>query len=249
LPQQQGSRASLLPTYYKVKRGDTLYAIAWQAGRDFRELARWNRIASPYLIYPGQLIRTRRPPSPVGGGKSGARHATPVATSRPEGTPKPARRPAARSTPPAVQVAQSARKTTPSGARTARQKPGIKRLRWSWPGQGKLVSRFRSGDPLKQGIKLRADAGDPVKAAATGKVVYSGSGLIGYGRLIIVKHNDNYLSAYGHNRKLLAREGDQVTRGQQLAEMGTDSSGQPMLHFEIRRDGQPVDPLAVLPQR
>ena len=102
---------------------------------------------------------------------------------------------------------------------------------------------------MHKGIKIAGRSGESVVATESGKVVYSGSGLIGYGRLIIIKHNDNYLSAYGHNRKILVKEGDQVTKGNKIAEMGTANSGDPMLHFEIRRNGKPVDPLRLLPRR
>ena len=111
------------------------------------------------------------------------------------------------------------------------------------------MSRFDADDPARKGVKISGRDGNAIRAAEGGKVVYSGSRLIGYGRLIIVKHNDNYLSAYGHNRKILVKEGDQVTKGQKIAEMGTVSNGDPLLHFEIRRDGKPVDPLRLLPRR
>jgi lipoprotein NlpD len=112
-----------------------------------------------------------------------------------------------------------------------------------------LISGFKAGDPLRKGIKIGGRSGDTIQAAEGGKVVYSGSGLIGYGQLIIVKHNENYLSAYGHNSRLLVKEGDQVTKGQKIAVMGTANTGDPLLHFEIRRDGKPVDPLRLLPRR
>jgi lipoprotein NlpD len=112
-----------------------------------------------------------------------------------------------------------------------------------------VVAAYDDKTPLAQGIKITGKAGDSIRAAESGKVVYSGSGLIGYGRLIIVKHNDNYLSAYGHNREILVSEGDQVTKGQQIAKMGTAGDGGPLLHFEIRRNGKPVNPARYLPQR
>jgi lipoprotein NlpD len=123
------------------------------------------------------------------------------------------------------------------------------RLGWRWPTKGQVVQEFARGDPLRKGVKVGGRIGQPVLAAEAGKVVYAGSGLIGYGRLIIIKHNKNYLSAYGHNRKLLVREGDTVSRGQQVAEVGKNGSGRAMLHFEIRRNGAPVDPLKLLPRR
>ena len=127
--------------------------------------------------------------------------------------------------------------------------PDKRNLRWVWPATGKVVSTYEAKDPLRKGIKLAGKPGDPVFAAEAGKVVYSGSGLIGYGRLIIVKHNEKYLSAYGHNRRLLVKQGQQVKKGQKIAEFGRSNDGRPLLHFEIRRDGEPVNPQALLPRR
>lgn len=120
---------------------------------------------------------------------------------------------------------------------------------WRWPVDGKVVGTFVSGDPTKQGLDIAGRAGDAVRAAAAGEVVYSGNGLIGYGELVIVKHNANYLSAYGHNRKRLVKEGDKVTAGQEIAEMGSSSATRDELHFEIRKNGKPVDPMGFLPTR
>ncbi len=120
---------------------------------------------------------------------------------------------------------------------------------WRWPAEGTLVASFVSGDQTRQGINIAGKSGDPVRATADGEVVYSGNGLIGYGELIIVKHNATLLSAYGHNRRRLVQEGDKVKAGQQIAEMGSSSATRDMLHFEIRRNGKPVDPLGFLPRR
>jgi len=122
-------------------------------------------------------------------------------------------------------------------------------LRWQWPTSGQVVSRFVSGDPTRQGLSIVGNPGQAVNAAADGVVVYSGSGLIGYGELVIVKHSDEFLSAYGHNRRRLVAEGDQVKSGQQIAEMGRSGAARDMLHFEIRRNGRPVDPMGFLPAR
>lgn len=147
--------------------------------------------------------------------------------------------------PPTPPKARNRVETKPAPA-----KPEVQRgLSWTWPANGEVVSTFKSGEPLRSGIRIAGRDGDRIVAAEAGRVVYSGSGLIGYGRLIIVKHNDNYLSAYGHNRKILVEEGDQVTKGQKIAEMGSATNGDPLLHFEIRRDGKPVDPLPRLPRR
>jgi lipoprotein NlpD len=122
-------------------------------------------------------------------------------------------------------------------------------LAWRWPADGELVGRFAAGDPTRQGIDIAGKAGDPVRAAADGVVVYSGSGLVGYGELVIVKHNEAWLSAYGHNRARRVNEGQLVKAGQQIAEMGRSGAARDMLHFEIRYNGKPVDPLLHLPRR
>ncbi len=122
-------------------------------------------------------------------------------------------------------------------------------LGWRWPTSGNVISRFMAGDATRQGLDIAGNAGDPVLAAADGVVVYSGSGLVGYGELIIIKHSDEWLSAYGHNRKRLVNEGQRVKAGQQIAEMGRSGASRDMLHFEIRRNGRPVDPLQFMPAR
>ena len=205
---------------YRVRRGDTLYQIAWSRGIDYREIARWNGLRPPYRIYAGQVLRLKAVPQ--------------------RRVPPPPSTPAA--------PRKTVRPTTPSGVRPSM--PKVQRsLAWDWPVRGRIASTFNESDSLRSGIKIAGRAGDRINAAESGKVVYSGSGLIGYGRLIIVKHNDNYLSAYGHNRKILVSEGDQVTKGQKIAEMGATNHGNPLLHFEIRRDGKPVDPMQLLPRR
>lgn len=216
-----------------MQRGDTLYAIAWQSGVDYRLVAAWNGIRPPYRIYPGQTLRlvppvaARTPPAPP--------------PTRPK--PRPVPKTPVAALPPAPPPPPPSASPPPSPAASKPQ-----RLVWRWPAQGRVVAAFKADDPLRKGIKIAGRSGDPIRSAEAGRVVYSGSGLIGYGRLIIVKHNDNYLSAYGHNREILVTEGDQVTKGQKIAEMGTANNGEPLLHFEIRRDGKPVDPLRLLPR-
>jgi len=235
-PSVAGSRR-LKASQYRVRRGDTLYSIAWRANLDFRSLARWNGIQSPYVIYPKQLIRLRPPVVPH-------RKTSPQVT-RASRTASSASRPrtAARSSQPDRARAGTAARP----ARRVTQKP--RSLRWKWPAKGRLVAIWKAGDPLRKGIEIAGREGEPVFAAEGGKVVYSGSGLIGYGRLIIIKHNENYLSAYGHNRRLLLRQNQRVTKGQKIAEMGRANDGRPLLHFEIRRDGKPIDPVKLLPHR
>ena len=146
----------------------------------------------------------------------------------------------------------TSRPTKPAPPRPAKPTPRSvirSSLGWIWPVTGKLFSTFKAGDAVRKGIKIAAKLGAPVLATEAGRVVYSGSGLIGYGPLVIIKHNADYLSAYGHNRKLLVKTGQQIKKGQKIAELGTANSGRSLLHFEIRRKGKPVDPLRLLSSR
>ncbi len=240
---------------YLVQAGDTLYGIAFRHGLDYREVARLNRIPAPYTIYPGQRLRlaggrvarapsraastaplSRPGASPVV--SSGPATVTPLPPETVSGGPAPAQIPvpatAARSTPVVVPSAPVVPATVSAGG-------------WRWPTQGTLIGRFAPGDPKRQGIDIAGTAGQPVVAAADGVVVYSGAGLVGYGELIIVKHSDEWLSAYAHARKRLVAEGTAVRAGQTIAELGRTGTSRDMLHFEIRRNGKPVDPLTVLP--
>jgi lipoprotein NlpD len=237
-PVQSRSKPAIRATTYRVQRGDTLYSIAWRAGRDFRSLARWNRISAPYTIYPGQVL-TLVPQSRSAASRSASQQRSrSTAATRSQPAPPPAK-------PASTPSAQSKAKPAPRPAPAAAAGP----LRWKWPATGALLSSYSAKDPTRKGIKIGGRPGQPVHAAEGGRVVYSGSGLIGYGQLIIIKHNDNYLSAYGHNAKLLVKEGEQVARGKHIADMGRSNEGKTMLHFEIRRDGRPVDPLALLPRQ
>jgi len=239
-PAQGASSKRSYGGYYRVRSGDSLYAIAWRVGHDFRSLAAWNGIRPPYTIYPGQRLRL----GPSSNGK--AEHKRKPA-------PKKEARKKAHTT--GVKTAPLYVRKKASGVvkktKTASRKKqaSASRLRWQWPTQGSVLQRFSNSDRTRQGIKIVGSFGQPIRAAEAGTIVYSGSGLIGYGKLIIVKHNKNFLSAYGHNRKILVKEGDQVAKGERIAEMGKSSDGKPVLHFEIRRQGTPVDPVALLPNR
>ncbi|OOG61177.1 peptidase M23 [Rhodanobacter sp. B05] len=263
---------------YVVVKGDTLYSIAFRKGVDFRDLAQWNGIAAPYTIWPGRHL-TLSPASPVATASKpvtpphSAASAAPVfepvdnsraassaapasSTQAPPGLPTisaPPLHPAKSASeepapvagvapvlsPPAVPASK------PVAAGTARVAGGVS---WRWPVDGTLISRFNSSDAIP-GIEIAGHSGDPVRAAADGVVVYSGNGLVGYGELVIIKHNDSFLSAYGHNRKRLVKEGQRVTAGQQIAEMGSTGATRDELEFQIRKDGNPVDPLSYLPLR
>jgi len=212
-----------------VKRGDTLYRIAVNNGISPLDLAMWNNIRAPYTIYPGQRLRLY-PES---------RSRRTATTARPPSTRPDSRPPARTTTTP----------TRPAPPRPSPEPAAASNIAWRWPAEGQLVGRYVSGDPTKQGIDIAGAGGATVRAAGDGVVVYSGSGLVGYGELIIVKHDDEWLSAYGHNRSRLVNEGQLVKGGQQIAEMGRTGAARDMLHFEIRHNGKPVDPLRYLPAK
>ncbi|MBJ6979990.1 peptidoglycan DD-metalloendopeptidase family protein [Luteimonas sp. MC1895] len=216
-----------------VRRGDNLYRLAVNNGISPLDLAMWNGIQPPYTIYPGQTLRLY--PS---SGATGGRASTPAAASRSRGSARPPTDSRGRVVQPTRAPPQP---TGPAPVRSA--------VSWRWPADGNLVSRYVEGDPTKQGIGVAGSAGQAVRAGGDGVIVYSGSGLVGYGELIIIKHDEQWLSAYGHNRKRLVGEGDRVKAGQQIAEMGRTGADRDMLHFEIRYNGKPVDPLRYLPQR
>src|SRR5690606_13772152 len=198
-----------------------LYRIATNNGITTLDLAMWNDIDPPYTIYPGQRLRLY----PADGRRGATKPGSPTAAA----TKKTA------STTPPVSTRPPAAASSP--------------FSWRWPTEGQIVGTYRAGDPTRQGIDIAGKGGQPVRAAAGGVVVYSGSGLVGYGELVIVKHDDEWLSAYGHNRARLVNEGQVVKAGEQIAEMGRSGAARDMLHFEIRYNGKPVDPMAYLPKR
>jgi len=205
-----------------VQRGDTLYAIAWRSGMDFRELANQNGINPPYTIYPGQHIYLKNAP------KSHT-----VVKQAPTWQPK--------------KVATTTRQApakTPTNVATVKSTG-----KWLWPADGAVSKNFSAGATQYSGIDIIGKLGEPIRATADGQVVYSGSGLRGYGQLIIIKHSERYLSAYAHNRLLIVKEGDSVKTGQKIAEMGNSGTDKVKLHFEIREDGKPVNPLLYLVPR
>ncbi|MGH8380412.1 peptidoglycan DD-metalloendopeptidase family protein [Pseudomonas sp.] len=228
---------------YLVRPGDTLFSIAFRYGWDYKALAARNGIAAPYTIRPGQAIRFDGRTGGAAGGattvvtRSSSPSSKTTITTRPAGTPaKPV------TTTPAPMVATT---TAPAQVPAAEHAVGG----WAWPAAGVLIGKFASNGSLNKGIDIAGDLGQPVFAASDGSVVYAGSGLRGYGELVIIKHSDTYVSAYGHNRRLLVREGQQVKVGQTIAEMGSTGTDRVKLHFEIRRQGKPVDPLQFLPRR
>lgn len=204
---------------YTVKPGDTLYGISFRAGLNFRDVASWNGIDEPYVIKPGQKLR--------------------LSPAKPSGTV---------STPAKPVTLKPVVVTAPV---TAKPEPpvDVPRIAWQWPAKGELIGRFVAEDKTNQGINIAGKAGQKVVAAADGVVVYSGAGLIGYGELLIVKHNNEWISAYAHNNRRLVAEGAKVKGGQHIADLGRTGASREMLHFEIRRNGKPVDPLQHLPER
>ncbi len=246
------------PSTYTVKRGDTLYSIAWQQGLEVRQLADLNGLRYPYTIYGGQQLVVR-PAGPVSGAPLAQRGAvvtrplTPAQAAAepspakadpvPQQTAPPEKKPV-KAGPAPQQTAAARQAAVPAQTTGSLEYDG----KWVWPTQGKLVRGYQQDSAGKKGISIGGDAGQPVKAAAAGKVVYVGSGLVGYGRLIIIKHNERLLSAYGHNSQLLVEEGDQVRAGQIIAKMGSSGAARTALYFEIRKDGKPVDPLKYLPR-
>jgi len=232
-----------------VARGDTLFSIAFRYGWDWKALAARNNIPEPYTIRVGQAIRfdSRSDSTPAAvASTSSTSTSTSASTASPSGkftiTRRPANSPAAPAT-----ASQPAAQTAPAQTPAAPAGPAPKG--WAWPSNGVLIGKFSSNGSLNKGIDIAGDLGQPVLAASDGSVVYAGSGLRGYGELVIIKHSDTYVSAYGHNRRLLVREGQQVKVGQTIAEMGSTGTDRVKLHFEIRRQGKPVDPLQFLPRR
>ena len=231
-------------SYYLVQPGDTLYSIAWRQNLSYHRLAGWNGIRPPdYQIFPGQRLRLKPPQRRSSGTVSRAPHTT-VTQSAPPAT---ATRIEPATPPSPVKPAPDASPGTPM-----QPDPTVKSLKltWDWPTQGRVVQTFSPGDDHRKGIWISGRLGQAVTAAEAGKVVYAGNGLVGYGNLIIIKHDRSYLSAYGCNNKLLVKEGDTVSKGESVAQMGVPNvGGQPTLHFEIRRQGRPVNPLPLLPRK
>jgi lipoprotein NlpD len=248
------------PGFYTVRPGDTLIRIGLETGQHWRDLARWNSIDNPNVLEVGQVIRVAPPPPDPNAAT--ARPVPPAGRieSRPLEPPRPAPSPAPAS-PATSQVAvpapgASSLPTPPSTPSALPMPPptpvpavrdGDDDVVWSWPAPGAVTTAF--DEARNKGVAIAGRAGDPILAAADGRVVYAGSGLRGYGNLVIVKHNNTYLTAYAHNQALLVKEDQLVKRGQKIAEMGSTDADRVQLHFEVRRQGKPVDPSKVLPAR
>jgi lipoprotein NlpD len=244
------------PAVHLVRPGDTLYSVAFLYGYSVKEVARWNGIAPPYTIYKGQRLRLTPPVASKRATRPSAAKPAKPKRVRPSRPKLPRARPSQPKLPASVKARtesdRHAAKPPPKPARPApNSAPAVSKgpPPWSWPAGGRLIQRYNPTSSGKKGIDISGRKGEPVRAAAPGKVVYAGSGLSGYGRLIIVKHNNDFLSAYAHNRKLIAKEGQWVTTGETIALMGSSGTDRTKLHFEIRKGGRPVDPLRYLPRR
>lgn len=258
---------------YIVQAGDTLYGISFRAGLSYREVAAWNDIGEPYTVKIGQRILLR-PKNFVETAES--RSVAPDTAAPTISKPVEIKSPEVKSPvvqTPVVKPIESVSQTpvvTPTESNTGKpllagpgestpqnpvspvtNKPVVNSgaINWRWPSDGMVISRYVQGDTSQQGINIGGKSGQPVKASADGTVVYSGAGLVGYGELIIIKHNNEWLSAYAHNRRRLVAEGTKVNAGDVIAEMGRTGTIRDMLHFEIRRNGKPVDPLLFLPKQ
>jgi lipoprotein NlpD len=256
------------PGHYQVRPGDTLIRIALENGQGWRDIARWNNLDNPNLIEVGQVLRVVPPgvdptlpitrpvtvarvePRPLGASApmpaapaSGG--AVTAAASAPAVAPS---APSAPATPPVASAPASSAAPAPAPAPMVAAPPRDEdEPQWIWPANGPVASSF--DEARTKGVGIAGKAGDPVVAAADGRVIYAGSGLRGYGNLVIVKHNASYLTAYAHNQTLLVKEDQTVRRGQKIAEMGSSDAEKVQLHFEIRRQGRPVDPVRLLPPR
>jgi lipoprotein NlpD len=254
------------PGYYRVKPGDTLYRIALENGQNYHDIATWNNLTNPNQIEVGQLMRVAPPGANVAAATPGVATAPivgggvqtqPLNGANAYASPQPGA-----NTPPPYYGPNSGMGATPGTAGAAAgmaSAPGVPGMpgadanatapagqpAFIWPARGPILGTF--DDAKNKGLNIGGAAGDAVNASADGRVVYSGNGLRGYGNLIIIKHDATFLTAYAHNRALMVKEGDAVTKGQKIAEMGNSDSDRVMLHFEVRRQGKPVDPLKYLP--
>ncbi|WP_439651367.1 murein hydrolase activator NlpD [Photobacterium atrarenae] len=269
-------RGSFRGSYYTVKKGDTLYFISYITGRDVKEIIANNQLSPPYTIYPGQSLELWKPkyvapsygkPAPVPAVKIPEKTVskTPAPAAKP--TPKPAPQP--KPVPPVAKnkpkPAQSEQKSSNKDVDQARTKEysqnsksnkvvtkkepvSNKVAKWSWPTRGRVIGKFSSSENGNKGIDIAGQRGQAIKASAAGVVVYAGNALRGYGNLVIIKHNDDYLSAYAHNDRILVREQQTVKAGQKIAAMGSSGTSSVRLHFEIRYKGKSVNPLRYLPK-
>ena len=259
------NKGSLKSDSYLIKRGDTLYSIAWASNNDFIDLAKKNNLKKPYVIYPGQKLNLnltstvtnsqktktvpKHPPKVVSNKTKENKKQTDIPVVVVSKNPKaPKNKPLDPVKESAYSVTTSQQDINKSVHRQTTQLP-TKVSKWFWPVRGKLIGRFSANEQGNKGIKIAGNRGDIIKSAADGRVVYAGSALRGYGNLVIIKHSDNFLSAYAHADKILVKEKQFVSVGQTLATMGNTGTDRVMLHFEIRYHGKSVNPLKYLPKQ
>jgi lipoprotein NlpD len=267
---------SVPPGHYMVKRGDTLYSIALENGADYRDVARWNNLDDPTKISVGQVLRVAAPESAPGVQVGAAPGASRVQARPLEGavaarslpadgatkiSPKALRlpyseenlamlsrgeaAPAPSAAPAAAAAAPAAATVKPEPAKTAAVARDPAGIDFIWPAKGGLLARF--AEPNSKGVDIAGKEGDPVVAAAAGQVLYTGTGIRGFGQLIVIRHENGFSSVYAHNSEILVKEGQSVARGQRIAKLGKSDADRPKLHFEIRKSGKPVDPMQYLP--
>ncbi|MGS0691004.1 peptidoglycan DD-metalloendopeptidase family protein [Shewanella sp. 0m-4] len=258
------SKGSITASRYVVKKGDTLYSIAWGSNKDFVDIAKSNRLPKPYTIYPGQVLSlsskkyvtnsqsvkkttNSAPKKPVKSSKGDSSQQVsvkPVSVS-------PQNERSKKQLDPNPKPAYSVTSSQQDANRVVHKPAELpnKVSKWSWPVKGKVFGTFSAKEQGNKGIKIAGNRGDAIKAAASGRVVYAGSALRGYGNLVIIKHSDDYLSAYAHADKILVKEKQAVTIGQTVATMGNTGTNRVMLHFEIRYHGKSVNPLKFLPKQ
>jgi lipoprotein NlpD len=247
-PPLPGAENAGKPGYYTVKQGDTLVRVALETGQNWRDLQKWNNLDNPNVIEVGQVLRVVAP-----GLDPTAATTKPVTTTQVQTRPldakpgdlKPAAGASAPAATPTATPAVASPTPTPAAAPAGGDDDGVN---WAWPATGSVVAGF---DEVRynKGMAIGGKEGDPVLAAADGRVVYAGAGLRGYGNVVILKHNNTYVTAYAHNKTVLVKEDQNVRRGQKIAEMGSSEAERVQLHFEVRRMGKPVDPSKVLPPR
>ena len=229
------------PGYYSVKPGDTLIRVGLENGQNWKDIVRWNNLDNPNIIEVGQVLRVVPP-----GSDPAAVSARPIVQARVEVRPLDAK-PATAAAASTAAVATAASTPTPTPAPLPAVREGDDDIAWMWPAAGAVGSPFVEG--TSKGVSILGKAGDAVVAAADGRVIYAGSGMRAYGNLLILKHNNSYLTAYAHNQTLLVKEDQMVKKGQRIADMGSSDSDRVQLHFELRKMGKPVDPVKLLPPR
>lgn len=238
-------KAEIKSDSYRVKKGETLYSIAFRANSDVRSIALLNNLSPPYRIFPGQVLQINKKLTKASSGKGSSQTST-----KSSGTTSQESHNKAIATDKKAEYGdktsgQKAHKNVPQQAKSFSQKI----RRWQWPAKGKLVATFSTAPKGNKGIDIAGRRGDSVRTAADGTVVYAGSALRGYGNLVIIKHNDDYLSAYAHNDRILVKEQQSVKSGDVIAKMGDSDAKRVMLHFEVRFRGKSVNPLKYLPKK